>query len=124
VDVGRPSACRHPALPQSSNCVVQGVRHSSKIESAILEDARVHALGDERSVDVVHRPIGHVSVEEELRLLRDLPESGDDALEPDIEHGGGNVDGLVWLVRIHRCRLASTEIGELAVWDMDAHQVT
>jgi hypothetical protein len=123
VDIGRPSARRHPALAQSHDGIVQGVWHGCQVEFSISEDVRVHAGGDERSVDVIHGPIKHVSIRQRRALPSDSPESGDDALEPDIEHGGCNVDGLVRLIRIHRCRLASTEIGELALGDMEAHEM-
>jgi hypothetical protein len=123
VNVRRPSAGRNPTLPQGRDGAVQGVRYGCQIELAILEDVRVHALGDERPVDVVHGPIKHLSIRKRRALPSDSPESGDDALEPDIQHGGGDVDSLIWLVRIYRCRFTSTEIGEPAAWDVKAHEM-
>jgi hypothetical protein len=60
VDIGCPSARRHPALAQSSNCVVQGVRYGCQIELPTAKDVRVHTLGDKRPVDVVHGPTRRV----------------------------------------------------------------
>jgi hypothetical protein len=124
VDVGRPSARRHPALSQGHDGVVQGVWHGCQVELSISEDVRVHARGDERPVDVIHRPIKNLSIRQRRVLPSDSPETCDDTLEPDIEHGGGDVDGFVWLVRIHRCRLTRTEIGQLAAGNMKAHEMT
>jgi hypothetical protein len=123
VDIGRPSARRHPTLSQSSNCVVQGVRYGCQIELPTLEDVRVHAHGNERPVNVIHGPIKRLSVRQRRALPSHSPESSDYALKPDIEHGGCDVDGFVWLVRIHRCGLASTQIGELTMRDVEAHEV-
>jgi hypothetical protein len=123
VDVGRPSARRQPALPQSSDCVVQGVWHGCQVELSTSEDVRVHAHGDEWPVNIIHGPIKHLSIRQRRALPSDSPESSDYALEPDIQHGGCNVDGFVWLVRIHRCRLASTEIRKLTVRDVEAHEM-
>jgi hypothetical protein len=67
--IRRPPARVHAALPELSHRRVERVRYGPQVELAALEDRAVHALSNERSVKVVHRPDHHA----QLRLQAVVP---------------------------------------------------
>jgi hypothetical protein len=122
---GCPALRRHSHLPQPSHRVIESARDGVCADRFAFEQSSVEELSDRRSVVVVHGPASQFAISHYALNcpVGCLPHGPDDALEPDEQHGGRQMDGLVGLLSISLGRLACAEKRQICMLEVEFHEV-